>query len=456
MMKRIIILGVVVGVLLGATSFSWAMDVKWGGDYRLRGFYIDNLTDGDKTVQDSAAYYSSRFMLTTIAKEDGVSGVVTLLAGSTNATGNRLLGATPFGPEGPSTTSVDLLEAYIRADFKTWSLTAGRSGLKLGNGVVLDDWVDGAWADFGLGGTKLTVGTAKLVELTGGDADPTTAGVQPVVGIQNTGSGGPGDDADLYFVNAGLGQMGMTSGTNPFLAYLNDRSAVLGGVGGLETTVWMIGAATDLDLNGLKLKAELDYLDGTANQAVGSDIDIKGYNIVLGAKLQAGPVPLGVDLIYTSGQDNTSATEVNMNGLSGNYPVGIIITNSGARSLGVTDGTCLSPNGSAAYGGGSPACVGGDGLTALKVSTGVTHGPHVVDLAAIWARASEDPDGAGPADESIGIELDATLTWTLTKRLNWLAGVGYLLVGDYVQSAPANTGVTDNATVLVTQLSYTF
>ncbi len=447
MMKRIAVLGVVGGILLGATSLSWAMDVKWGGDYRLRGFYNDNLTDGDKNVQDSAAYYSSRFMLTTTAREDGVSGIVTLLAGSTNATGNRLLGATSFGPEGPSTTSVDLLEAYIRADFKTWNLTAGRAGLKLGNGVILDNWVDGAWADFGLGGTRLTVGTAKLVERT----DPT------VIGIGNGATGGgTGDDSDLYFVNAGLGRMGMTSGTNLFLAYLNDRSALLGGIGGQEATVWMIGAATDLDMNGLKLKAELDYLNGTANQVVGSDIDIKGYNVVLGAKMQAGAIPLGVDLIYTSGQDNNSATEANMNGLSGNYPVGIIITNSGARSLGVTDGTCLSPNGSAAYGGGSPNCIGGDGLTALKVSTGITHGPHVVDLAAIWAQASEDPDGAGPADKSIGIELDATLTWTLTKRLNWLAGVGYLLVGDYVKSAPTNTGATDNPTVLVTQLSYTF
>jgi hypothetical protein len=449
MMKRIIVWGVVVGVLFVATSFSWAMDVKWGGDYRLRGFYIDNLTDGDKNVQDSAAYYSSRFMLTTVAKEDGVSGVVTLLAGSTNATGNRLLGATPFGPEGPSTTSVDLLEAYLKADFKTWDLTAGRAGLKFGNGVILDDWVDGIWANFGLGGATLTVGTAKLVELT----DPSAVGIG-----NGVSGGGTGDDADLYFVNAGLGPMGMASGTNLFLAYLNDRSAGLGGVvvGGKEATVGIIGVATDLDLNGLKLKAELDYLNGTAKPAVGSDIDIEGYNVVLGAKLQAGAIPLGVDLIYTSGQDNSSATEANMNGLSGNYPVGIIITNSGARSLGVTDGTCLSPNGAAAYGGGSPACVGGDGLTALKVSTGITHDPHVVDLAAIWARASEDPDGAGPADESIGVELDATLTWTLTKRLNWLAGVGYLVAGDYVKSAPANTGASDNLTVLVTQLSYTF
>jgi len=451
MIKRIIVLGVVVGALLGATSLSWAMDVKWGGDYRLRGFYIDNLTDGDKNVQDTAAYYSSRFMLTTIAKEDGVSGVVTLLAGSNgNAsvganTGNRLLGDTnTFGPD---VSVVDLLEAYIKADFKTWSLTAGRAPLKFGNGVFLDDWVDGIWGDFRLGGADLTVGTAKLVELTDNVA----------VGIGNTAPGGTGDDADLYFVNAGLGKMGMASGTNVFLVYLNDRSAGFGALGGQDTTVWTLGAATDLDMNGIKLKGEFDYMDGTNKPLAGSDIDIKGFNLVLGAKLEAGPVPLGVDLVYTSGQDSSpTATEVNMNGLSGNYPLGIIITNSGARSQGVTDGTCVGVGGGSTYLGGSGSCVGSDGVAAIKVSSGMTHGPHVIDVAAIWARSSEDPDDTGPADESIGIELDATLTWTLTKRLNWLAGVGYLLAGDYVQSAAANTGVSDNLTVLVTQLSYTF
>lgn len=454
-MKRNLVLGAVLAALVGTTSTSWALDIKWGGDYRLRGFYIDNLTDGDKDAQDSAAYYSSRFMMTTTASEDGVSGVVTLLAGSNGNgfvganTGNRLLGDTnTFGPD---ISFVDLLEAYIKADFKTWALTAGRSGLKFGNGVILDDWVDGIWADLGLGGATLTVGTAKLVENTDALA----------VGVGNSAPGtGTSHDADLYFVNAGLGQTGMASGTDLFLAYLKDRDdAILGGGLGAETTVWMIGAATDLDLNGIKLKAELDYLNGT-NEVPAGDVDIQGYNVVLGAKLDAGGIPLGVDLVYTSGQDKGTNPDINMNGLSGNYPIGIIITNSGARTQGVTDGTCVGAGGSSTYLGGSGSCIGSDGLTAIKVSSGMTHGPHVVDVAAIWARSSEDPDGsgAGPAfdgGEDIGIELDATLTWSLTKRLSWLVGAGYLLAGDYVKSLNAS-GATDNLTVLVTQLGYTF
>lgn len=454
-MKRNLVFGAVLATLIGMALPSWALDINWGGDYRLRGFYNDNLTDGDKDTQDSAAYYSSRFMLTTKASQDGVSGVVTLLAGSTNLTGNRLLGDPPaFGPVGPAAptptvTSVDVLEAYIKADFKSWGLTAGRAPLKFGNGVVLDDWVDGIWADLGMGGATLTVGTAKLLEVTDGG----------VIGIGNAApGGGTGDDADLYFINAGMGKMGMASGTNVFLAFLNDRSATLGGLAGDETTVWMLGGAADLDMNGINLKAELDFLNGTNknNTVVGDDVDIQGYNLVLGGKVDAGGMPLGVDLVYTSGQDNSpTATEANMNGLSGNYPLGIIVTNSGARSLGVTDGTCVGVGGGSTYAGGSPGCIGSDGLAAIKVSTGITHGPHVVDLAAIYARSTEDPDDTGPGGEDFGIELDATVTWTLTKSLNLLAGAGYLLAGDYFEALNA-TGATDNLVVLVTQLSYTF
>jgi hypothetical protein len=462
-MKRYLVFGAVLAALIGTTLPSWALDVGVSGDYRLRGFYNDNLTDGDKDAQDSAAYYSSRFILTTKATQEGVSGVVTLLAGSTNGTGNRLLGAVPYGPDGffssvsagGVVTSVDVLEAYIKADFKNWGLTAGRAPLKFGNGVVLDDWVDGIWADLGMGGATLTVGTAKLVESTDG----------AVIAIGNAPAGsGTGDDADLYFVNAGLGKMDMVSGTNVFLAYLSDRGAAFGGgVGaGDETTVWMLGAATDLDMNGLKLKAEFDLFNGTNKNntgGAGGDIDIKGYNLVLGAKMNAG-VPLGVDLVYTSGQDGgstgiTSASEFNMNGLSGNYPLGIIITNSGAVSAGVTDGTCVGVGGGGTYFGGSSNCFGSDGLAALKVSTGFTHGSHVIDVAAIYARSAEDPDAAGPADESLGFELDATLTWALTKTLSWMVGAGYLLAGDYVQVGNTS-GATDNPVVLVTQLGYTF
>ena len=442
MMKRIVMLGVLVGALLGATSPSWAVDIKWGGDYRLRGFYIDNLTDANKNAQDSAAYNSSRFLLTLAATEDNVSGVVTLAAGTTGVTGNRQFGATPFGPEG----GIGLVEAYLKADFKTWGLKGGRAIYKLGNGIILDDAVDGLWANFGLGGTALTVATLKLREV----ADATEVSIG--TGAAGTGTG---DDADLYVINAGFGKMAMgpAHDLNLFLAYLVDRSATLIATSATnDVTMLILGASADADMGGLRLKGEFDFMNGTHKIPGGTDMDITGMNLVVGAKLDAGAMPLGVDVIYTTGLDPAkAATEHNINGLSGNYPVGIILANTGARSATYKDGTCLSVGGTTAYTGGAAGCLDGKGLTALKISTGVVHGPHTVDLAAIYAQSTED-SALGNSD--IGIEIDAMLTWALTKRLSAMGGIGYLISGDYWKAAA--TSPTDNMTVLVTQLAYTF
>ena len=440
MMKRNVMFGVLVGALLGAAVPSWAVDLKWGGDYRLRGIYIDNLTDQNKNALDSAAYYSSRFLLTLAATEDNVSGVVTLAAGSTNGTGNRLLGDTSFGPDG---STIDLVEAYIKADFKTWGLKGGRAIYKLGNGIILDDAVDGLWANFGLGGTALTVATLKLNERTD---------VGSGVAIGNTGTPGTAGDADLYVINAGFGKMAMgpAHNLNLFAAYLIDRSATLIATSAVnDVTLLILGVSADADMGGLRLKGEFDFMNGTHKIPAGTDMDITGMNLVLGAKLSAGMIPLGVDVIYTTGQD--SATEHNINGLSGNYPVGIILANTGAVSDTYKDGTCLSIGGARAYTGGALNCVDGDGLTAVKVSTGMVHGPHTFDVAAIYAQSTED-SALGNSD--IGIELDVMVTWALTKRLSAMGGIGYLIAGDYFKAAA--TSPTDNMTVLVTQLAYTF
>lgn len=450
-MKRRLVFGTVLAALVGVTTPSWALDVQWGGDYRLRGFYNDNLTDQDKDNSDSAAYYSSRFLLTMAAADDNVAGVVTLLAGRSfaNGSGNRLLGDTPYGPDG--STDVGLLEAYLKADFGRWAFAGGRKVYKLGHGIVLDDAVDGLWADFKAGPAAVTVATLKLNERTN----------DFVVGIGNTASNGTAGDADLYVLNARFGEMPATH-TDVALTYLKDRSAGLFDPPGVvadgdDATVLGLIVAHGGIYQGVHLHGEVDYFRGDVTDAAvygPNQQDLKGMNLTLGAKFDKGPIPFGVDLLYATGHDEDStADEVNINGFNGNYPVGIIINNTGARSLDTKDGTCLSFDGSSL--GGSSGCIEGHGLMAVKLSSGMSHGPHVVDVGLIWAQSVEDPDGSvGPAGESIGIELDATVTWALTRRLSLLGGVGYLMSGDFFETV-GNTD-PDAMTVLVTQLSYTF
>jgi hypothetical protein len=427
--------------------------MTWGGDYRLRGFYIDNLTDRDDDAQDSAAYYSSRFLLTAAAKDENVSGVVKLIASRTDGNGNRLLGGNPtgspagaggiYGPE--ATSDVGILEAYLKADFDGWNFTGGRKVYKLGHGIILDDAVDGLWADFNFGSTVLTLATLKLIE-------KTEIGL---VGIGNSGTPGSGGDADLYVANYALGNMLGGMHTDVFFAYLTDREADLFGGGGPgnaddDATLWTAGVMYGGLVGSLHLHGELDYLSGEVTVG-GTKTDLEGLNLAIGGKTDVGPVPIGVDLIYASGQDPGSTSEVNVNGLNGNYPIGIILTNTGARSLDTKDGTCLSVDGGSL--GGSLGCIAGSGLMVAKLSSGFTHERHVIDVAAIYARSVEEPVVGGDTD--IGIELDATLTMALTKRLSFLAGIGYMLPGDFFKfGVPA--AATDDMIVGVLQTSFTF
>jgi hypothetical protein len=86
-------------------------------------------------------------------------------------------------------------EAYIKADFQNLGIKGGRALYKLGNGIILDDAVDGLWANFGLGGTALTVATLKLNERTEFRRwESATLEILATAG-----------DADLYVINAGFG-----------------------------------------------------------------------------------------------------------------------------------------------------------------------------------------------------------------------------------------------------------
>jgi hypothetical protein len=236
---------------------------------------------------------------------------------------------------------------------------------------------------------------------------------------------------------------------NLFLAYLLDRKATLFG-GSAETDdadLRMAGLSAQAEIGSLRVHGEIDYLSGNLTTG-GTEVDFNGMNLVLGAKLERS-VPVGIDLIYASGDDPNDA-EVNINGINGNYQVGIIITNVGTRSLAPKDGTCLSINGGSL--GGVPNCIGGSGLIAAKLSTGLKPGRWEIDLAGIWAKSAEDSPTSGERD--IGIEIDATAAYALTQRLHILGAVGYLLTGDFFKSS-ANLN-PDNMVVLVSQMRYTF
>src|SRR5207247_3090611 len=100
---------------------------------------------------------------------------------------------------------------------------------------------------------------------------------------------------------------------------------------------------------------------------------LQGHNILAGADVDVGAANVGLTLVYSSGKDAgdaTSGKRANFNGINGDFPLGIITTNVGARSAAPVDGTCPSFTGGSL--GGRPGCFAGSGLATAKFAGSYT------------------------------------------------------------------------------------
>jgi hypothetical protein len=187
-------------------------------------------------------------------------------------------------------------------------------------------------------------------------------------------------------------------------------------------------------------------------------------NVLLGAGIKAG-ADLNVWLLYTTGQEAATASDpnpdTNVNGISGNFVLGNILINDNINSD--REGQCASVGG-ARLGSGGASCVGGFGVTGIKVSAGfpgfITKDGHT-EVAVIWAQTTEDITGTDPVTGSpvsgsdLGIEIDLNHRHKLDDNTAVAINLGYLLSGDAFEVANG-TGNADNQLKGVVTLNYTF
>src|SRR5437870_13604685 len=101
MRKLLLFLFMVVSILacLPAT-LSWAVELNVNGDFRVRGFYNNNLSDATSSLSDSNTFNTERFILNLEAKSGqgaiNVQAVLTSDLTSNNGAGNTRLGEFPF------------------------------------------------------------------------------------------------------------------------------------------------------------------------------------------------------------------------------------------------------------------------------------------------------------------------------------------------------------------------
>lgn len=454
-MKKLWVMALGTALFLQTASL-YAADIKFEGDFRVRGIYADDL-DADEDTEDQQAFADGRFRLRTTATAGITSGVVTVdFTNSFNdpsnpacpdvgggsadscATGNYRFGTANLGN---SYNIFGVREAYLKLDLNMVKLAFGRKPFKLGHSLILDDTMDAVAAKFMAGPLDVLLADGKLRESSAGG------------GVGRTGS-----DTDLYIAKVGFTHEDMHN-LGLFVTYLNDRDRQFLGSGlpgpgpDGDSTLWTVGVTADGKFGAINLGAEVDLFNGEVSN--GTTTDLVGLNVLIGVGLKVAAVDVGVTGLYTTGDDDATDDEVNVNGISGNFVLGNILINDNVFSD--REGQCASVGG-ARIGSGGASCVGGFGITAIKVSAGLEGVPFGkschTEVAAIWAQTTEDPVGPGGAgDSDLGIEIDLNHRHKLDDNVAVAVNLGYLLSGDAWKTI--GTG-DDNQLKGVISLNYMF
>src|SRR3989442_3019726 len=501
MRKLVLFLFMVVSILACLpTALSWAVELNMNGDFRVRGFYNNNLTDANNQIRDHNAFNTERFILNLEAKSGqgpiNVQGVLTTDFTSFNGPGNSRFGQFPFGPAsgtatlcgsgtktGCSQDTFSLLQAYLKINSPYANFAVGRQVFKLGMGLIVADAVDAFVLDVPIGmSAKLTLGDLVIFN---------SSRAQNFGGVfVGNGSGGiAGANTDLYLVNLNwkpaketkvdvFASLYTDRGTNFITTAANVINPNLPGLpvqGAANATAGIYGIDAETKQAPFHAIFEADLIRGVVTNPTGPGPLLQGHNILAGADVDVGPANFGLTFVYSSGQDAgdaTSGKQANFNGINGDLPLGVITTNVGARSAAPVDGTCPSFTGGSPSG--RPAGLGGSGPVLAKFAgsyTPPTLPKMNLEVDVLYNRASRQrpvpsaPGGFIKGGDYIDTELDVFLRYAITKEMSFTAGLGYMFAGNYFEAPAALVSTTngnpsttkaDNMTIGVLELRYQF
>lgn len=448
----------------------YAAEVKFGGEFRVRGFFADNLLDGNSGLEDANRFNDLRFRLKTSITAGATTGVVVLDFGNcffgadvATINGPGAVGAGAFtgdcrfgaGGAGRSYNTVGVREAHLNIDLKTFRAILGRQTLKLGHGIVFDDTADAITVVIPMGDATLTGSLLQLADETDGlgAALPTDINSDTSVWVLNLGMDHGNHVLNVY--NAFL--YDQASGGVTTFNTIYPTGVVGAGVFGAADKIWynIVGVSLDVKNGPMALAAEGTYTMGTiSNGLPGVDIRLKGWNLMGDVTVDTGGSKVGATVVYAAGTDQGAVSDATANDISGNFQLGNIILNS--EQFADRDGGSL--------GGG----LIGMGILAVKghISTPVSD-KLTVGGALIYARTAElcAPLGGalpcgGMNDREIGTEVDLNAAYAVDGNLTLSAGAGYLFTGDGAQDfyagAPAGGGADSPIWKLAGRAVFTF
>jgi len=377
-------------------------------------------------------------------------------------------------------------QAFVWFRIPSWktAITVGRAQWRLGNKLLLDNNLDGIFADIGVGANSVRVGWAKMSENYDGLSDKTD---------QKLDMTGRTDarDADLFM--ADFKKIGPKNSWDLYAFYYLDRSGRDGLtylIDGLRynrprftpqiNSLVSVGASGQFTLGKVKLSGELDYLVGKDNiantthagpanvnpaktDALKYDInngDLFGYNILLKAVLPGRFAP-GLIFGLGSGDKDPTSGKGNVNKLrtSGFFYVTEIWEDSV-----MPDEEGITPQGL-----GAPNTRGYrelENTTLVQANATYNFSPQTSVFASftylratqpIYAWTTSNGPNLDVSSKDIGQEIDARLTHKIQKSLVVAARFGIFFPGKGAQYLiNGNDTWSDSALEVRATLAYKF
>ena len=433
-MKKLSVLALaVMAVMLFSVPAAMATDVSFEGQYRVRGYYMENsiLSDDDDCGADNA-FMDQRFRLQTVFQVHEKLKLTTRF----DALDNRLWGSDPSLSDKQSTgADINFDRAYLTAVFPWFSLGAGRMGA-------------GVWGtpfiDYSYNAERLRIDTkvdnwslgAIFQKHAEGDGAIPKGGSSPDYDEDYCPDCGDGfdvvdQDRDiyfLYFIYKGEGwDTGLLYGYDD-----NQNSSPNLDITSHNFVPYFRGAFGPIDL-----EAEAWIVTGEIDQRYGKTIDTDSWAGHLNVGFDVGPVDFGIDVAYTTGDDDPEDNDKD------NF----------IRSGGMDWQPLLIMTGY--YMDGNLGCLGNLNMRNVYTSTGSGLDANVLGYTLYYATADwafaenmaldfalgyaevnetdhlEWDTGARGIDDEFGWEFDIGFNWQLMDGLKYNAKAGYFWDGDF-------------------------
>ncbi len=388
-----------------------------GGDVRVRGELKKNTQDFNddvKTTGSTAAgteeggSYDQRIRLSVEAKVTPSTMAYISIEGANGNTstgwtwgepGNGSKGIYQFGDAKRGT--LDILEAWIQHKGSGLlgipaGIKVGHMPLALGNRLFFDHTLFGddaliLFAD----PTKelhLALLTAKFSEDTNARADDANGYV--ALFAYNTKTFG-------------------ISGDITYVDHQNAFPATTPPVAGQDAHLWNFGLRGNVDVAGLKLKGDLEVQSGKITDIPG-EMKFRGWAAMVGASYKLEPVTLGIEYAYGSGDnDGDNKFETFVTSISNVQHYTYVYDYRVKTGAGILKGGIANTQ----Y---------------VKVDAAANLAKDLSGYVALyWLNAPKDVSlNGGPADDDLGWELDAKLTYKIDRNLTYWVEGGYFWPGD--------------------------